>query len=194
MKNSEKLRGGVLAALLLAASSLAHAGGRPERVPITAEQIATALNARGLAATSENVEMLCAVSSRFPDPALEVMTVSRISPTEAKVRMRCRHKNSCLPFLVVLHSSVAETKEKAGTAGGSVTAVSPLVNQSQITIRSGKRVTLLSESGGVRITLPVICLQNGALGQQIRVISADHKKAYVARVEGPELVTSVLIN
>ena len=44
----------------------------------------------------------------------------------------------------------------------------------------------------IHMTLPVLCLQNGGRGQQVRVINKDTKKRYVARVTGPGVVTSVL--
>ena len=44
----------------------------------------------------------------------------------------------------------------------------------------------------IHMTLPVLCLQNGGRGQQVRVISKETKKRYVARVTGPGVVTSVL--
>jgi flagella basal body P-ring formation protein FlgA len=37
----------------------------------------------------------------------------------------------------------------------------------------------------IRIQLPVICLQNGRLGQTIRVTSKDRRQTFSAEVVGP---------
>ena len=42
------------------------------------------------------------------------------------------------------------------------------------------------------MTLPVMCLQNGGRGQQVRVVNKETKKTYLARVTGPGIVTSML--
>jgi flagella basal body P-ring formation protein FlgA len=49
---------------------------------------------------------------------------------------------------------------------------------------AGSRATLLLEGDHVHIQVPVVCLQNGAVGQTIRVASPDHKQTYVAQVTG----------
>ena len=66
---------------------------------------------------------------------------------------------------------------------------------------SGQTLPLLDASGTavlvfegdfLRMTLPVMCLQNGGLGQQVRVLNRETKKTYWARVTALGVVTSVL--
>jgi flagella basal body P-ring formation protein FlgA len=42
------------------------------------------------------------------------------------------------------------------------------------------------------MTLPVMCLQNGGLGQQVRVLNKETKKTYLAHVTALGVVTFVL--
>jgi flagella basal body P-ring formation protein FlgA len=44
----------------------------------------------------------------------------------------------------------------------------------------------------MRITLRVICLENGARGERVRVSSTDHKRIYQAEVIDPGLLKSAL--
>ena len=43
-------------------------------------------------------------------------------------------------------------------------------------VRSGRTATLMFEGEYIHMTLPVLCLQNGGRGQQVRVISKDTKR------------------
>ena len=48
------------------------------------------------------------------------------------------------------------------------------------------------EGDFLRMTFPVMCLQNGSLGQLVRVLNKETKKTYLAHVTGLGVVTSVL--
>jgi len=49
-------------------------------------------------------------------------------------------------------------------------------------VRSGSPATLMLDSDRVHIRLSVICLENGAPGQRIRVTGKDHRLVFTAQV------------
>ena len=51
-------------------------------------------------------------------------------------------------------------------------------------VRSGKVAVLVIEGDFLRMTFPVMCLQNGSLGQLVRVLNKETKKTYLAHVTG----------
>ena len=70
---------------------------------------------------------------------------------------------------------------------------SPRSRPQNLLVRSGKIVNARCWTANyIHMTLPVLCLQNGGRGQQVRVISKETKKTYVARVTGPGVVTSTM--
>jgi flagella basal body P-ring formation protein FlgA len=49
-------------------------------------------------------------------------------------------------------------------------------------VRAGSPATLLLEGAHVHISLSVVCLESGAVGQTIRASSPDHRQVYKAQV------------
>ena len=65
-------------------------------------------------------------------------------------------------------------------------------NSNDFVIRTGVRATLLLDGGHVHIQLPVVCLENGALGQTIRVTSLNHRQTYMAQVDANRILRGKL--
>jgi flagella basal body P-ring formation protein FlgA len=68
----------------------------------------------------------------------------------------------------------------------------PASRPENMLVRSGKVAVLVIEGDFLRMTFPVMCLQNGSLGQLVRVLNKETKKTYLAHVTGLGVVTSVL--
>jgi len=193
MSKFANLGGALLAALLAVEPGVLPIGAaeRPSRLVITVEQIAEALRASGVRATTQEIEPLCTVTAAQVNPRLKVVKVEPFDGNSVKVRLQCERTSICLPFYVVLrwqtHDGLRDSMSSWQQAAGQ-----RRVKPEEILVRSGNSATLVFESPNMRMTLPVTCLQNGARGQRVRVISKDRKKIYMARVTGPGLVSSVL--
>jgi hypothetical protein len=156
---------------------------------ISAVQVSRAFSAKGIRVVPEQVDFLSPVPTSATDADVRVVSVARLAGDTFKVRMRCQN-NECLPFYVLLRGvNFSEEQTRQQFPRRIVNQVNP---KSRRVVRSGERVTLIVEGKDLRITLPVICLQNGALGQKIRVSSSDHKKIYIAEVTQAGLLKSTL--
>ncbi len=181
--------------VLLAAGAARQAYGLPaERSPITREQIHHALGASGAAVDLEQIELLSQMTSAEPNPRLKVVSIEPWNDSTAKVRMHCERAGACLPFYVLLRW---QNQEHATSAMSDWTdsrrAGSPRkLRGEEILIRTGKAATLVFEGKNMRMTLPVVSLQTGARGQNIRVISKDRKRVYVARIVNSEIVMATI--
>lgn len=169
-------------ALTVVFTAAALAGANEARTPITVAQVSKALAAAGLTGNPERVEMLSSMSSLEPHAALRVASVEPMAVGDVRVRLRCERNSICLPFYVVVHNATGK--------------IEPAIRQERLPmmVHGGDHVMLICEGKGVQITLPVICLQNGVAGQQVRVRSTDRKKTYLARVVRPGLVSAQLAN
>jgi len=172
-----------ISVLLLAVAALPAAAATTRDV-VTTEQIAAAMNRAGMKVSAEQVVLLTDVVATTSAPALKVESMERWGDHRMRVRMDCDKREECLPFFVAVNLNQTETAQT-----GSAAPVQPLpVNVAVRTdfngfiVRAGTSAILLIEGGHVHIQLPVICLENGASGQLIRVTSKDHKQTYVARV------------
>lgn len=127
-----------------------------------------------------------AIAARNENAALQVTGAKPdIGQRTLEARLRCVDRSLCSSFLAF----VTLPHAFPGITGGTMTATAPSANQSRPSGRIGsvQRTTpgpglvergasaqLKMESGGVQISVPVVCLERGSLGEQIRVRAAGH--------------------
>jgi hypothetical protein len=94
--------------------------------------------------------------------------------------MRCEQRQACGEFIVYLKPAIEVPRVRA-SAAISLAARSPK-DTSFILTRPGQKATLLLEDGKIRISISVICLQRGRLGEQIRVLDPIRRRVFRASV------------
>jgi hypothetical protein len=172
---------GLLWILLLPAAGQASNA----RYSISSEQVAEAIVAAGVPVTAAQVRFLSEVSALGQEADVRVMNVAKWLGNRWKVELRCHDHRACLPFYVLVEPGTSAAFDAMSALARRGTAMSRDVSRistPQILMRNGDRATLLFEKPTVRITMPVICLQNGNLGQTIRVESTDHKQFFKAEI------------
>jgi hypothetical protein len=133
-----------------------------------------------------------------PNPALEVAGAAWDSLRHVlRLRLRCAEQALCGSFLVqwlvpqaqealwrrrLSEPSAFATNRGAPQAPPSKTLSGPPLTQ------PGDAAMLILESGGIRISLPVVCLQRGVLRQQIRARDASSHRIFQAQVIGTDLL------
>jgi hypothetical protein len=178
----------VLAAFVLVGAGTSVFAEGNSRTPISREWILGSLNTSGIQIAPDQMEQLSNVTAAGEKPRLKVVKVEVLDGESDKVRMQCENPNTCLPFYVLLHWGQPNDQQSdlSGRQNGRAT------KPTDMWVRSGKSAVLVFESDLIRMTLPVLCLQNGGPGQRVRVINKETKKTYLARVTGPGVVTSTL--
>jgi Chaperone for flagella basal body P-ring formation len=140
---------------------------------------------------------------QFWDPALHNWEYS----------LRCVHPSDCVPFLIRSRAMVAQgpktvshvvpqMRSRKSTARDAVSdaAVQPLLRSSHsfqesprlagklvnqpLLVRPGETVTLIWEEAGIRLVLPVTCLDRGGLGQAVRARMKTGGRVLRAEVVG----------
>lgn len=168
--------------LLLAALSLpAKAAGREA---ITAAQIAAAIADTGMNVSAGQVTLLSDVVAKTSAPALRVESVGPWEGNLARVRLNCVVSDACLPFVVtVRRSQKKDSQQEFVPSVRPSSRTSPVeTSKSKVVLRSGSPAILLLDGGHVHIQLAVICLENGSVGQTIRVAGRGHEQTYMAEV------------
>lgn len=181
----------IVAALLLAGRAATVRADDSRRIPISREAILSALHYSGIGIAPTQMEQLSGVTAAEPSPLLRVISIDMLDGESDKVLLRCEHPNTCLPFYVLVHWGQPgdESAGRSGRLGANSISATPT---QKLLVRSGRFVILMLDGEYIHMTMPVLCLQNGGRGQQVRVISKTTKKRYVARVTGPGVVVSVL--
>jgi len=167
----------VLASPLLATNAPASPA-EPVPAPITPQQVANALAKHEIKVTPDEVELLSPVMARSSDPDLTLVRIEPSGQSDSQAVISCESTRVCLPFFVLLH----------GLRTGPPKRILLSRNPSPILIRSGDPVVLVYQAKHMSFTQPVVSLQNGALGQTIRVRNTAQNKVHLAQVVRPGVV------
>jgi len=157
----------------------AMASAPTERFTVSTVQVQDALVAAGLKVRAAQIEFLSEVRTASDHAALEVVNTSKRA-NAAMVKMRCRDSRQCLPFYVLVHQPQAGAKVDPAGGPASLADATPFPRL----MRSGDPAILILENADYRISLPVVCLQNGTRGQRIRVASKDHRRFFEGEIVG----------
>jgi hypothetical protein len=161
---------------------------------ITAGQVAVAIGDAGLQVSASQITLLTDVVAKTGAPALRVLSVGAWEGNLSLVRLACAISDECLPFVVTVRRHQNDRSE------GAVIASNPQPSQhssveaskSKIVVRIGSSAVLLLEAGHVHIQLAVICLENGVVGQTIRVAGRERDHTYLAEVCSDGLLRGTL--
>lgn len=175
-------------ACLLALGSLGCLGKSAqelsERVPVSREQVAQAMQSAGIETTPDQVQVLTNVTTSSG----ATLRVSKVKESADGIlaELACGKPRQCLPFYAMVHSDAAAVaKLPVVPSPGTTPKESPLIAR-------GQSVTLVIQHADFRIVLPAICLESGIQGQTIRVASPDRKRIYTAEVVSNKIVRSTL--
>ena len=183
--------------LLLAAASLSSGAQPSGPFLLTPEQVSQALVRQGIQVSAGHLTLLAQVVATTRNPALDILTTTRLaasssrqtSETRSLVKVACREPSECLPFYAVgVFPTQSAEKSIRGTSPASMQASSTQLNLASERMRAGTHATLVMDDGRSHIKVAVVSLENGALGQTIRVASPDHKQTYTAEVVSANVV------
>jgi flagellar basal body P-ring formation chaperone FlgA len=163
-----------------------------------ARSVARAESADGMAKvpTQWREELDCAAARRIPEEATLELTKSSWSAALERweFALRCARPGDCVPFLVWVHdprmpvdgmrrvqsgamhsnkaSAESSSRLQAGTIG------------TERLVAPGQTATLTWDQAGIRMVLPVTCLDAGGLGQRVRVRLKNGARILEAEVVG----------
>jgi hypothetical protein len=174
--------------LIASGALLFPAAAFAARSPITADEVATALNLAGMRATGKQVVLPADLVATSSTPVLKVESMELWGDHQLKARISCVKSEECLPFFVTVRGSQTEAVVPVVADHSAAAILRETSDSISVVLHAGSRATLLLEGGHVHIQLPVVCMQNGTVGQTIRVSSPDHKQTYVAQITSANLV------
>ena len=165
-----------------------------ERVPLTGAVVAAALTGAGLHVEGSQIELPGSLATTNTDPQLRVTGAELLPDGRLRVRLACRQAGECQPFMATLRSS-STPEAMAGLLAlrrsfQSTFAEHPNGNTDRLL--AGQHATLHLESTHMYITVPVVAIDSGAPGAEVRVSSLDRKQLYRAVVADPSTVRGAL--
>jgi hypothetical protein len=173
----------LISVLALSGALAIPAAAATGRAAVTTEQVAAAISGTGVSVLPEQVTLLTNVTTKSDPPTLNVHSIEPWGDHRMKVRMECASQEECLPFYVSVRLDQKDGAIAAANLSNQPAAnARPNHDARSFALRAGSRATLLLDGGHVHIRLSVVCLENGDVGQKIRVESKDPRQTYVAEV------------
>lgn len=186
--------------LLLAFWLAAAPHGLAQQYAKTVEQQAAAAVARDLRIDAEpgkierNLQLLGSPSSLPAGSSVHLVSAAKgFTPGTWLLRLDCSSRRDCLPFhaLLRIEDLGVEPAHPRQSMLGLPGAPNPRTTtraSADLLARSGDRVDLVEQLGGLRLQVKVICLQSGVLGQRIRVQNPATHRILLATIAGKNLV------
>jgi hypothetical protein len=141
----------------------------------------------------------CAAAHNIPEGATLELVKASSNPTMRRQEfwLHCAHADDCVPFLVWIREEkmpVTRISEAQTTAGSRFSAVAERASMSvnDGLVRAGQTATLAWDQAGIRIVLPVTCLEAGALGEFVRVRFKNAPRILRAEVVGKAMLRASL--
>lgn len=150
---------------------------------------------------AESLRWDSGVRAGSADAALQVTASHWDSRRQAfALRVRCVESSFCGSFLVHVSG------EKSGLAGAAAPNVHGTVGLRETgqaadlpqpsprghpLAQAGKPANLMVEGDGFRISLPVVCLERGMLGQKIRAVDSSSHRVFWAEVVGADRLLAI---
>jgi hypothetical protein len=168
----------ILTSMILGAA-MAYAAA-PGRYPISAEQVAATVNRTGMQITTSQVTLLSEVVATTAAPQLSVRSIAPWGSQRIMARLECESRDQCLPFFVAIQTG--DSAAAAAVILPKTKSPAPVPAAKAYAVKSGSPAILELEGERVHIRIAVVCLENGALGQTVRVSGKDHHMVYVGQV------------
>jgi hypothetical protein len=157
------------------------AASQSNRFSITREQVANAIDAAGVQVSAGQVTLLSNIVSASFNPALKVESIEKWSDRKIMVRLECATPGECLPFIVTVPLSGAAQERLALSPQLKPVSFSAKPREPD-TIRAGSTAVLFLEGPHLHIQMSVVCLENGSIGQSIRVATRDRRLTFMAEI------------
>ena len=153
------------------------------RVPLTSVTVASAIEKAGVHVTPEQIDMPASVTADQDGPSLFASSAQLLNDGRIRLRMSCREAQSCLPFFATLRmDNQAAALSALDILSSSSQAKLPMKKAKSNPSRPGEHATLLMTDRQMQIAVPVVFLDSGEVGREVRVSSLDHKKIFQAIV------------
>ncbi|MGA2727697.1 MAG: flagella basal body P-ring formation protein FlgA [Terracidiphilus sp.] len=171
----------VILSCMVVGVAACSAAAAQARYVISTDQIAATMSRMGMQVSPQQVMLLSDVVATKMSPILKVRSIERWDDQRMMARMECQNQGECLPFFVGLRTNQGNATPASGSSSQAYSS-GPGLPSKAFVVRSGSPATLMLDSERVHIRLSVICLQNGAPGQMIRVTGKDRKLVFTAQV------------
>ena len=175
----KRIRFFILPLLILWSTARLLAQTETNRFPLSVDRISQALLTSGLLTQAGDIELPMPLFTSVPSPQLAVVGSEAAADARLRLRISCVSHEECVPFfiLVNLHDKQRALDAQA-VLRAKFRAVSPTKLPSSPAVLAGEQAVLLLGDDHIEIRLPVVTIDTGKVGAEVRVASLDRKRTY----------------
>ncbi len=183
----------LLAAMLLATLRDTCPAQKLVKPLLSINSVVMTLRNAGLAVDAQQIAMPPGLIAAEEQPALTIESAELQPGGSVRVRLNCNTHTACRPFYVAVSFPTTElSAEGLATLWLATAQAEPAPKRMTAVLRPGEQTSLVLEDRQMRINLPVIAIDSGSIGTEVRVVSLDHKTTFRTVVVSPTLVRGVL--
>ncbi len=168
----------------------AQQAGAVERIAQLLEQEMHSFELAGSGVERQSIRILDSSQLSIPEASFRLAGLRRTSRDGYLATVRCSSAAECLPFLVAFRCL-----RPAGAKADSPKAVDhPKASQKvkrSAAVHTGETARLELTLTGANLSFPVICLEEGEVGEVIRTRAIESNRIFVATVTGPRQLRGV---
>lgn len=161
----------VVAGCALAAGTAAA----EETYPVSASRVAEVFATEGVSVPASDISVPAGIATRRAEAELRIVSIAAAAGSARRywIKVECSETGDCLPFYVSVDST---TPLASGVRQVSAGRLLPQHHAGAPAIRAGAHMMLVIHGDRTLITLSVVTLQSGDIGDVIRVETPDHKQ------------------
>lgn len=179
--------------VLLLAALNTHAQGLTARFPLDADAVVVTLSASGLSVNAGDITLPADLTAAVTHPVLRITHAEAVQGERVRLRLVCENGGDCLPFFAVLQRHGPGKASATASQLGLESPRTPSTTYAKSAVlRAGTRAVFLLQTEHMRITIPVVSIDSGAPGAEVRVASLDHKQLYHGVVSDSTTVRGTL--
>ena len=174
---------------------MAVAQAPARRFAVTPEMVIAAMQQHEMSVDGLRVRIAAPMTAAVASPMLEIQSVVSSDQHSAQLRIACRDRSECLSFYATATwSQNAQALVSTAVSKPQVSSapVKPPTEDVPAAARAGDHAILLIDSDRIHISVHVVCLQSGGIGERIRVATPDHRQAFEAEVVSSNVVRGIL--
>ena len=172
----------ILSSMILAAAA-STASAATGHYAISKEEIAATMGRFGMQISPAQVTLLSDVVATNPAPRLTVRSIQAWGSQRMMARLECESQGTVLAFFCQTSDGKWRRCTDRRSVSKPATSFIPAQRASRnYVVRSGAPATLQLDSERVHIRISVVCLENGAAGQTIRVTAKIVSLVFIGEV------------
>jgi hypothetical protein len=177
----------LLALVILSLIGWAQQAGTDERIAQLLDRETHDFRLKGLSVDRQSIRILDSSQLSSGAASFHLAGLQRTTRDEYLATVRCSSSAECLPFLVAFRCS--------GPVGASVHRPEVIRRaKPDAAVRRGDTARLEMTTTGAKLSFPVVCLEEGSVGEIIRARAIGNRRIFMAMVIGPRRVRGMEVS